>query len=586
MIPISSFYRLRSFLRENRLTYILGIAALLAVNIGQLFIPRLLGIMTDKLSQPGIKHSDFLPFLGILVGLSLLIAICRFWWRILVMGNARRLEHSLRRMLFSHLQELSPEFFTRHKTGDLMAHATNDVRAVRMALGNGIVMSVDAVFLTTAILIMMVRTISWKLTLMALLPLPLMLAVVVGFGRVIHTRFRAVQEAFSALTDRTQENFSGIRVVKGFAQEKAELERFAEVNERNVVMNMRLVRIWGLFWPLVSYLAALSFTIVLGYGGMMVINGAISLGDFVAFNTYLGMLTWPVMAIGWVMNIIQRGRASMERINAILDEVPAVQDEHPLAEVERLSGEISIRGLTFTYPGAENPTLHNINLHIRAGETVGILGRTGSGKTTLLNLLLRLYNPPHGTITIDGHDIRRIPLEVLRTSIGYVPQDNFLFSTTIKENVDFAGTGSSEETIVHYTKLAEVYRDIVDFPQQLDTIVGERGVTLSGGQKQRIAIARALIKEPQILILDDSLSAVDTETEEAILQNLKDVFQGRTVILVSHRISTLQGADKIAVIDEGRIIQMGTHDELVSQPGLYQEIYQRQLLEEEIESVG
>lgn len=586
MIPISSFYRLRSFLRENRLTYILGIAALLAVNIGQLFIPRLLGIMTDKLSQPGIKHSDFLPFLGILVGLSLLIAICRFWWRILVMGNARRLEHSLRRMLFSHLQELSPEFFTRHKTGDLMAHATNDVRAVRMALGNGIVMSVDAVFLTTAILIMMVRTISWKLTLMALLPLPLMLAVVVGFGRVIHTRFRAVQEAFSALTDRTQENFSGIRVVKGFAQEKAELERFAEVNERNVVMNMRLVRIWGLFWPLVSYLAALSFTIVLGYGGMMVINGAISLGDFVAFNTYLGMLTWPVMAIGWVMNIIQRGRASMERINAILDEVPAVQDEHPLAEVERLSGEISIRDLTFTYPGAENPTLHNINLHIRAGETVGILGRTGSGKTTLLNLLLRLYNPPHGTITIDGHDIRRIPLEVLRTSIGYVPQDNFLFSTTIKENVDFAGTGSSEETIVHYTKLAEVYRDIVDFPQQLDTIVGERGVTLSGGQKQRIAIARALIKEPQILILDDSLSAVDTETEEAILQNLKDVFQGRTVILVSHRISTLQGADKIAVIDEGRIIQMGTHDELVSQPGLYQEIYQRQLLEEEIESVG
>lgn len=586
MIPISSFYRLRSFLRENRLTYILGIAALLAVNIGQLFIPRLLGIMTDKLSQPGIKHSDFLPFLGILVGLSLLIAICRFWWRILVMGNARRLEHSLRRMLFSHLQELSPEFFTRHKTGDLMAHATNDVRAVRMALGNGIVMSVDAVFLTTAILIMMVRTISWKLTLMALLPLPLMLAVVVGFGRVIHTRFRAVQEAFSALTDRTQENFSGIRVVKGFAQEKAELERFAEVNERNVVMNMRLVRIWGLFWPLVSYLAALSFTIVLGYGGMMVINGAISLGDFVAFNTYLGMLTWPVMAIGWVMNIIQRGRASMERINAILDEVPAVQDEHPLAEVERLSGEISIRDLTFTYPGAENPTLHNINLHIRAGETVGILGRTGSGKTTLLNLLLRLYNPPHGTITIDGHDIRRIPLEVLRTSIGYVPQDNFLFSTTIKENVDFAGTGSSEETIVHYTKLAEVYRDIVDFPQQLDTIVGERGVTLSGGQKQRIAIARALIKEPQILILDDSLSAVDTETEEAILQNLKDVFQGRTVILVSHRISTLQGADKIAVIDEGRIIQMGTHNELVSQPGLYQEIYQRQLLEEEIESVG
>jgi ATP-binding cassette subfamily B multidrug efflux pump len=556
------------------------------VNIGQLFIPRLLGIMTDKISEEGLQHRDFLPYLGILVGLSLLIAAFRYLWRIFVMGNARRLEYSLRRMLFGHLQDLSPEFFTSHKTGDLMAHATNDIRAVRMALGNGIVMTVDAVFLTTAILIMMVRTISWKLTLMALLPLPLMLAVVVGFGRVIHTRFKAVQEAFAALTDRTQENFAGIRVVKGFAQEEAELTRFAEVNEQNVAMNMRLVRIWGLFWPLVSYLAGLSFTIVLGYGGMMVINGAISLGDFVAFNSYLGMLTWPILAIGWVMNIIQRGRASMDRINSILDEVPAVQDEPALAELKRLSGEITIKDLTFTYPGAPSPALEGINLQIAPGETVGILGRTGSGKTTLLNLLLRLYNPPYGTITLDGHDIRRIPLELLRTSIGYVPQDNFLFSTSIKENVDFAATDASLDDVVKFTELAEVYRDIKDFPSQFDTMVGERGVTLSGGQKQRIAIARALIKDPQVLILDDSLSAVDTETEEAILQNLKGVFDGRTVILVSHRISTLQGADKIVVLDQGRIVQMGTHDELVQQPGLYQEIYQRQLLEKEIESVG
>ena len=375
-----------------------------------------------------------------------------------------------------------------------------------------------------------------------------------------------------------------ILVVKGFAQEEAELTRFAEVNEQNVAMNLRLVRIWGLFWPLVSYLAGLSFTIVLGYGGMMVINGAISLGDFVAFNSYLGMLTWPILAIGWVMNIIQRGRASMDRINSILDEVPAVQDEPALAELKRLSGEITIKDLTFTYPGAPSPALEGINLQIAPGETVGILGRTGSGKTTLLNLLLRLYNPPYGTITLDGHDIRRIPLELLRTSIGYVPQDNFLFSTSIKENVDFAATDASLDDVVKFTELAEVYRDIKDFPSPFDTMVGERGVTLSGGQKQRIAIARALIKDPQVLILDDSLSAVDTETEEAILQNLKGVFDGRTVILVSHRISTLQGADKIVVLDQGRIVQMGTHDELVQQPGLYQEIYQK-LLEKKL-SVG
>jgi ATP-binding cassette subfamily B multidrug efflux pump len=586
VIIIGSFIRLREFLAANRRYYILGILSLLIVNTAQLFIPKMLGSLTDMVAEGSIGTRELLYFIGAFIGLSIFIAIFRYFWRIYVMGNARKLEYTLRNMLFQHLQSLSTEFFNRHKTGELMAHATNDIHAVRMALGPGIVNSVDALFLTTVIIIMMAKTINWRLTIIALLPLPFMVGVVVGFGRIIHGRFRAVQEAFALLTDRVQENFSGIRVVKGFAQEKAQIERFEEVNELNVTKNMKLVRVWGLFFPLTMYLSALSFTIVLGYGGIMVINGRISLGDFVAFNSYLGMLTWPVMAIGWVMNMIQRGKASMDRLNAIFDERPEVYDEEDVLPIDTIEGNIEFKGLTFTYPGADEPVLEDISLDIKAGEVVGILGRTGSGKTTLLNLLVRLYNVERGMLFIDGHDIRQIPLEVLRESIGYVPQDNFLFSTTIRVNVDFADTGSSLEKVEEYTKIAQVYDNIIEFPQGFDTLVGERGVTLSGGQKQRIAIARALIKDPRILILDDSLSAVDTETEEAILQNLKTVLSGRTSIIVSHRISTLQAADKIIVLEDGRVTKIGSHEELVEEEGLYKEMYYKQLLEDEIESVG
>ena len=393
-------------------------------------------------------------------------------------------------------------------------------------------------------------------------------------------------EAFALLTDRVQENFSGIRVIKGFAQENAEIERFKDVNEFNVAKNMKLVRVWGLFFPLIMYLSALSFTIVLGYGGIMVINGQISLGDFVAFNSYLGMLTWPVMAIGWVMNMIQRGKASMDRLNAIFDEKPQVFDEKDVLPIDTIEGNIEFRDLTFKYPGADRPVLRDVSFQIQAGQVVGILGRTGSGKTTLLNLLVRLYNTERGMIFIDGNDIRQIPLEILRENLGYVPQDNFLFSTTIRGNVDFADTGNSLERVEECTRIAQVYDNIMEFPQGFETMVGERGVTLSGGQKQRIAIARALIKDPRILILDDSLSAVDTETEEAILQNLRTVMSDRTSIIVSHRISTLQAADKIIVLEDGQVTQIGSHWELVEEKGLYKELYHKQLLEKQIESVG
>lgn len=583
---IRSFLRLKDFLSQHKRYYILGIGALLLTNLAQLVIPKMLGNLTNLVASGEFSRGDLLRFILGFIGLSAGIAVFRYFWRINIMGTARRMEYTLRNMLFEHLQSLSTEFFNYHKTGDLMAHATNDIHAVRMALGPGVVNSVDALFLTSVIVFMMARTINLQLTLVALLPLPIMLAVTFGFGRVIHGRFRRVQEAFSDLTDRVQENFAGIRVIKGFAREKSEEDRFREVNEYNVTRNMDLVRIHALFHPLVGYLGALSFIIVLGYGGTLVLDGSITIGDFVAFNSYLGMLTWPVMAIGWVMNMIQRGKASMDRLNDIFNEQSDITDPGDEGMLPKLAGKIEFSNLTFAYPTSTKPVLQGISGEIMPGQVVGILGRTGSGKTTLLNLLVRLYNVEPGMLKLDGVDIDQISVQVLRDNIGYVPQDSFLFSATIRENIDFANTASDLAKVMDYAKIAQVYDNIVEFPKQFDTVVGERGVTLSGGQKQRIAIARALIKEPQILIMDDSLSAVDTETEEAILQNLRRIFPGKTVIIVSHRISTLQAADQILVLEEGHITQRGTHDELVLEDGLYKELYQKQLLEEQIESVS
>ncbi|MDI9439210.1 MAG: ABC transporter ATP-binding protein [Bacillota bacterium] len=563
----------------------MGVFALIVVNSAQLVMPKMLGNLTDLIAEGNFARGDLARFSAQFIGLALIIAVFRYVWRINIMGTARKMEFTLRNMFFQHLESLSSEFFNRTKTGDLMAHATNDIHAIRMAFGPGIVSAVDAVFLTTVTIYMMASTISLRLTLVALIPLPFMIAVGLGFGRMIHRRFRRVQEAFSQLTDRAQENFSGIRVIKGFAREKREDERFREVNELNVERNMDLVRVHALFHPLIGYCASLAMVIILGYGGSLVLSGSISLGDFVAFNSYLGMLIWPVMAISWVINMIQRGKASMDRLDAIFSQRSEIKDVSESA-LERLQGRIEFRDLTFSYPTSTEPVLKGISAEIEPGQVVGILGRTGSGKTTLLNLLLRLYDAERGMIKLDGVDIQDISLDVLRTNIGYVPQESFLFSTTIAENIDFADTGSRRERVMEYARLAEVYDNIVEFPQKFDTIVGERGVTLSGGQKQRVALARALIKEPQILILDDSFSAVDTETEEAILQNLRRVFPGKTVIIVSHRISTLKNAHQIIVLEEGAITQRGTHDQLVEQPGLYRELYHKQLLEEQIESVS
>ncbi|MCR4401936.1 MAG: ABC transporter ATP-binding protein/permease [Firmicutes bacterium] len=575
---------LTEFLFRYRSRYVLGAFFLVVVDALQLVVPRLLGRVTDDFRAGRLDNAALIRYVGLLVGIALLVAVGRYFWRMYIMGTARLIDYTLRNRFFAHLETLSASFFNDHKTGDLMAHATNDIHAVRHAFAQGIVLSVDALFLTVSTVAILVRTVDLRLVALGLAPLPFVALIVTYFSRLIHSRFRDVQEKFAALTDRVQENLAGIRVVKAFVQEQAEIDRFEEAARRVVDSNMRLVRIWGLFWPLVQFVAGLSFVVVLGYGGRLVILGDISLGDFVAFGGYLSMAIWPMMAIGWVVNTLQRGLASMDRLNVIFSTKPEVLDGRDVLPVQAITGDVEFRNLVFTYPGEREPALRNIDLKIPAGRTVGILGRTGSGKTTLVNLLLRLYNPGPGELLVDGVDINAVPLAVLRRDIGYVTQDSFLFSTTIRGNIGFAGDDLSDEAIEEAAEVAGVAGEVREFPQGFDTVVGERGVTLSGGQKQRVAIARAIIKDPRILILDDCFSAVDAETEDRILRALRGIMRQRTTILISHRISTLKEADEIVVLDKGRIVERGSHEALVAAGGMYARIYERQLLEEELVS--
>ncbi|WP_461614839.1 ABC transporter ATP-binding protein [Clostridium sp. Marseille-QA1073] len=575
--------KLKSLLKytmKYKKRYFIGILFLIVVDIVQLIPPKILGGLTDSLAQGNATTSTITKAILYMMIIAVTMSIGRFMWRIYINGTSRMIEYDIRSKFFKHLQKLSTNFYNENKTGDLMALATNDLNAIRMALGQGVIMFFDALVLTIATLFIML-SINVKLTLLALLPLPFVALISRKFGKKIHGKFMRVQKCFSKLTDLVQENFSGIRIIKSFVQEEKEFERFAKENQNNFEANMDFIRIWGVFSPLIELISSLSFVVLVAVGGVFVILGDISLGEFVAFNMYLGNLVWPMMAVGWVINVLQRGFASLERVEEILNQKPEIIDKY-VHKVESIKGDIIIKDLTFTYPKATHPALKNISVNIKEGETLGIVGRTGSSKSTLVHLLLRLYNIPNGKIFIAGKDINRIQLNTLRHNIGFVSQDPFLFSTTIAENVNLAFDELDMNKVYEATKNADIYENIIDFPEQFKTMVGERGVTLSGGQKQRISISRALIKNPELLILDDCLSAVDAKTEAKILENLNEIMKNKTSIIISHRISAVKEADQIIVLDEGEIVQRGKHDELKNQEGIYKDIYEKQQIEQAI----
>jgi ATP-binding cassette subfamily B multidrug efflux pump len=579
---MSSLRYIKDLIYKYRFRYLAGIISLILVDVLQLITPLVLGNITNSLKAGTLTKNQLIEFSILLVLLAIGIALFRFIWRYMVYGVSKIIEAALRARFYEHIQKLSVNYFNTHKTGDLMAHATNDINNVSVALGQGVAFGFDSTLIPIAAVIMMFSTAGIKLTIFSLIPLIILGAIMVLFVITMEKRIQKMQEAFSLITENARENFSGIRVVKAFAQEQKEIKKFEKSNMYNRQMNLKFVRLTSLMFPIVMTVSAFSFAVALWLGGIEVINGEISLGTFVAFNSFLGMLIWPIAAVGWMVNMFQRGLVSLKRINAIMDEKPEIIDSSRTIDINEIKGRIEFRNINFTYPGSQKQVLTDINITVENGKTLAIVGPTGSGKTTLINLIQRFYEVEDGTLLIDGNAIDTIPISTLRRNIGCVPQDTFLFSSTIKENIDFF-LGESVENIERVSRISKIYEDIIEFPNKFDTVVGERGITLSGGQKQRISIARAILRNPAILILDDSLSAVDTHTEEEILRGLKELMRNRTSIVISHRISTIKDADEIIFLEDGRIVERGTHETLLKRQGKYYNLYQKQLLAEKIE---
>jgi ATP-binding cassette subfamily B multidrug efflux pump len=601
---VSPLRRLLPYVLRYRRLFLIGLVCSVVTTAITLTSPLILRFAVDDLTRE-VTRAKLLYYAGLLIGIGLVGGLFRFLTRRILIGASRHIEYDLRNDFFAHLQRLELAYFQSHRTGDLMSRATNDLNAVRMMIGPSVMYSSNTLLTFVAALALMISIDGW-LTLVSLIPLPFVSISVHYFGTQIHKRFEQIQAQLSDVSAVAQESLSGVRVVRAYRQEQSELERFRRSNEEYLRRNRTLITIQGFFFPSMSLFLGLGSMLVLWFGSREVISGRISLGEFVAFNSWLAMLAWPMIAFGWVTNMIQRGMASWKRLLEILDTEPKIADTTSpvgsgfgrMEEGGRIRGEIEFRDLVFSYNGTK--VLDHVSAHIPAGQTVALVGVTGSGKSTLINLLARLHDPPPGTVFIDGRDVRDLPLATLRGAIGFVPQEPFLFSDTIADNIAFgldaggAGgtgkpggdTGGAErarfDRIVQAASIARLDKDVADFPKGYDTMVGERGITLSGGQKQRTAIARAIAIDPRILVLDDALSAVDTYTEEEILSRLETVMRQRTSIIVSHRISTVRHADQILVLDEGRIVERGTHEQLVNRGGLYAELHRKQLLEEEL----
>ena len=586
------------YLRKYQATFWVGALCVLCNNGVWILFPLVIRRAIDDLNQ-GVTVYKLLTYSGWLLAVAVTKAIFQFLTRWILIGVSREIEFDLRNDLFTHLERLSYSFYQRTRTGDIMARATNDLNAVRMLAGPGIMYTANTLVFTAGALAFML-SISPRLTIFAFAPLPIVSIVVQYFGRKIHERFERIQAMFSDISAKAQENFSGARLIRAYVQEQAEIESFERDNTEYIGRSLKLVRLMGMLWPTLETLLGLAVVIVLWVGGREVLLHRISVGSFVAFNTYMVQLTWPVISLGWVINIFQRGTASMGRIQNILAEQPEITDAGvpPINTPTEIHGEIEFRNLIFHYGetliaaergmghvhGDEN-VLKNVNLRVPAGTSLAIVGPTGSGKSTLVSLIPRIYDAAPGSVLIDGRPIREFPLELLRRNIGFVPQETFLFSDTIRENIAFGTDVASDEEVHLAAEAANIADEIESFPDGYNTLVGERGLTLSGGQKQRTAIARAVIRNPQILVLDDALASVDTQTEDRILNHLREIMEGRTTIFISHRVSTVRNADRIAVLHNGFIVEYGTHDELIERNGYYTELYHKQLLEEELETV-
>ena len=574
--------RLLAYVGRYRTAFTLGFLCIVATTAISLAGPWVLKYAIDDLTKAGVTAAKLRLYGGAILGLAAVGGVFRFLQRRIIIGASRDIEFDLRNDFFARLQLFEPAYFHRNRTGDLMSRATNDLNAVRMMIGPA-VMYLSNTVLTFIAVIWVMLSLNRRLTLLSLIPLPILSVAVYFFGAAIHRRFDKIQEQLSTISAVTQEALAGVRVVRAYRQEHFEIQRFKEANDEYVRRNRKLIRVQGAFFPIMGLLMGVGALLVLWLGAQEVIAGRMTVGELVAFNSYLMMLAWPMIAFGWVTNLLQRGTASWKRMLEVLAAEPAITDAGASSHItsrDQIRGDVEFRDLTFKY--GDVVVLRDISATLPAGTTTAIVGATGSGKSTLLNLLPRLNDPPPGTVFVDGVDVRDLPLAALRRAIGFVPQEPFLFSSTIAENIAFGVADMNREQVEQAAHVSRLDKDLADFPKGYDTVVGERGITLSGGQKQRTAIARAVMTDPKILVLDDALSAVDTYTEEEILSRLASVMRSRTTIIVSHRVSTVRTADQILVLDEGAIVEHGTHDQLVARNGLYAELYRKQLLEEEL----